>query len=105
MATDNLSIGATPAEESCEQVGTPNYNPEKASKECRVFANQLKRQFGEPPYGARIGIKSNPHDAGNYLEVVVYYNDNIEEAIDYAFKIEAESPANWDEEAKKELGL
>jgi hypothetical protein len=104
MASDYLSIGATPAEETCAQVGKEGYS-EQSQKECRAFVNQLVRQFGQPPEGARITVKSFPHDFGSYREVCVVYNDNIEEAIEYAFKIEAESPANWDEEAKKELGL
>jgi hypothetical protein len=104
MASDYLTIGSSPAEEECAQVGKEGYG-EKAQKECRAFINQLVRQFGEPPYGARFSVKNFPHDFGTYKEVCVIYDENSEEAIAFAFKVEAESPANWDEEAKKELGL
>jgi hypothetical protein len=104
MASDYLTIGPSPAEENCASVGADNYG-QQSQRECRAFVNQLVRQFGEPPYGARIAVKSFPHDFGSYREVCVIYDDVFEEAIDFAFKIEKESPAQWDDEAKKELGI
>jgi hypothetical protein len=98
-----LEIGPTPCDEDCQQVGTASYNGARARIECQAFANQLLRQFGEPPQGARIGIKSFPHDFGSYSEVVVYYDDAIPESEAYAFRVESESPANWDGIARKEL--
>lgn len=99
---DFIEIGPTPADENCEQLG-PNYNPHKARKECYAFIHQLRRQFGEEPYGARLRVKSNPHDFGTYLEVVCDYNDNCEESQEYAFKCEGEAWPNWDDTAKAEL--
>jgi hypothetical protein len=104
MASDYLTIGSSPAEENCAQVGKDGYS-EQSQKECRAFVNQLTRQFGTPPEGARFAVKSFPHDFGSYKEVCVVYNDNIEEAIEFAYKVERESPAQWDDEARKELGL
>lgn len=104
MASDYLTIGSSPAEEECAQVGQDNYS-EQSQKECRAFVNQLTRQFGEPPFGARFAIKSFPHDFGSYKEVCVVYSDTVEEAIEFAFKVENESPAQWDEKAREELGL
>jgi hypothetical protein len=97
-----MEIGATPAGETCVQVGADNYNT-LARRECIAFKNQLLRMFGQPPEGASIGIKSFPHEFGSYMEVVVYYDDNCKEAIDYAFNIENNSPEFWDDEAKREL--
>lgn len=99
---DYLSIGPTPTGEDCAQVGSENYL-ERARRECKVFIAQLKRVFGEPPFGAHLSITSNPHDFGSYLDVAVVYHDDVEEAVKYAFKVEAETPEYWDEEAKKEL--
>ena len=104
MANDYVSIGSSPAEESCAQVGSDNYS-ELSRKECNAFVKQLIRQFGQPPEGARFTVKSFPHDFGSYKEVCVVYADHIEEAAEFAYKVENESPAQWDDEAKAELGL
>jgi hypothetical protein len=99
---DKLEIGPTPSGESCEQLG-PNYDPAKARRECRAFVNQLTRVFGCPPGNARFCITSNPHDFGTYHEVAVAYDDESKEENDFAYRVEAESPEYWDDEAKSEL--
>lgn len=104
MARDSISISCTPAAEDCEQLG-PNYDPVRARKECQAFIGQLRRMFGEEPAGARLKIVSNPHDFGSYLEVECVYNDENEEAMEYAFRCESEMPEYWDDQAKQELGL
>lgn len=102
---DFVCIGATPGEESCQQSGTDSYNAFKAQRECRIFRDQLVRVFGMPPEGARLSVKSFPHDFGSYLEVVCYYDDEYPDSVDYAFKLEAESPATWDQEASEALAM
>lgn len=102
MARDYVDIGPAPAGEDCAQVGTDKYY-DKAQRECKAFRNQLRRLHGVEPAGARIGIKSNPHDFGTYYEVVCYYDDSIPDSVNYAFKLEGESPELWDDEAKAEL--
>jgi hypothetical protein len=101
---DYITIGATPCEEPCAQVGADNYR-EQSMKECIAFKKQLRRQFGEEPEGAQIVTKSFPHDFGTYHEVCVVFEDENEVAVNYAFGVENSTPANWDEEARKELGL
>lgn len=101
---EDLYLGENPADEDGAQVGQPDYM-EKARKETRVFIGQLRRQFGNEPDGARLYVKSNPHDFGTYLSVNVSYNEKSEEATDYAFKLEGEFPEKWDDEARKELGI
>jgi hypothetical protein len=99
---DYLTIGSSPAEESCAQVGTDNYLT-RSRKECEVFIRYLRRIFGPEPEGAKLYVKSFPHDFGSYLEVCCSYEDSIPAAAEYAYKLEGESPGNWDEEALKEL--
>lgn len=101
MSYDYVDIGPTPASEDCEQLG-PNYNPNKARAECKAFINQIRRERGEEPFGARLTIKSNPHDFGTYLEVVCKFDENNEEAAEYAFSCEC-TAEYWDDEAKAEL--
>ena len=99
---DYMTIGSTPSGEDCAQVGSDNYYP-RMKIESKAFINQLFRKFGESPYGALLVTKSFPHDFGEYHEVCVLYNDENEEALDYACKLESECPEYWDEEAIKEL--
>jgi hypothetical protein len=101
---DKLELAPTPVEEDCEQLG-PNYNPARARAECKAFIGQLKRQFGDPPPGASLIVTSNHHDFGTYHEVAVRFEDGDRDAVGYAFRLEAELPDHWDDEAKRELGL
>ena len=99
---DYIEIGSVPSGEPCESLG-PNYNPVQAKFECRLFIEQLRRTFGEEPVGARLKIKENHHDFGTYHEVACNYNENNEEACEYAFRCESEMPEFWDEYAKEAL--
>lgn len=99
---DHIDIGSSPSEEDCAQVGQKDY-ADQARLECHTFIEQLRRMFGKEPEGANLAIKSNPHDFGTYLSVVCYFDDASEEATKYAFKLESETPAEWDERSKKYL--
>jgi hypothetical protein len=100
---DSINIGCTPSGEQCEQVGTPEYDSAKARFECNVFIRQLRRIFGDEPDGARLYVKSNPHDFGSYLEVECYFDDDNQASMDYAFRCEGEMPEWWDQAALDEL--
>jgi hypothetical protein len=97
------TIGSTPAEEDCAQVGSPDYE-QRARRECNAFKNQILRTFGTPPGSASISVKSFPHDFGSYLEVICNYDDESETESEYNLKCINETPTNWDEEALAELG-
>jgi len=99
---DYITIGSTPADELCAQVGSDDYET-RSRKECRAFLAQLRRQLGGEVGSAYLGVKTFPHDFGSYREVVCYFDDEDEEGRDYAFRLEAETPAKWDKEAKEEL--
>lgn len=104
MAQDSISIGPVPYEEACQQLGTKQYDAVKARLEAEVFKAQLLRMY-PAPLGAKLRVKSNPHDFGNYYEVEAVFNDTMDAAVDWAYKLESEGPANWDAEAKAALGL
>lgn len=97
-----INISSAPAREECAQVGTPDYH-KIARRECNAFKNQLTRTFGEPPNGAYLKVKSFPHDFGNYLEVVCYFDADISKSEEYALSLERNMPEYWDIEAVKEL--
>lgn len=98
--------GTTPPDESCAQVGSREYDYyDRARKEARAYINQLHRMFGNESDGARLSVKSHPHDFGTYLTVVCFFNPDDKAASDYAQKCESDCPTEWDEEARKELSL
>ena len=99
---DEMTIGPTPADETCAQVGAADY-AQTARRECRAFINQLLRVFGPEPDGARLFIKSNPHDFGTYYEVAVKYDPASAAACAYALDCEGKAPAHWDAQALDEL--
>ncbi len=101
---DFLSIGPVPCDEDCSQRGTEDFVL-NSTRECKAYINQLKRMFPNPEDKNFFKIKWSNHDFGMYPEVVIYYNDDIKISCEYAFNVESKSPAQWDEEAKKELGL
>jgi len=92
---DYIDLGSAPANEDCAQLGAPDYY-EKARAECTRFIQLLRRTFGDEPEGARLAIKSNAHEWGNYYSVVCYFDDEFAGAREYAFRLENDIPAYWD---------
>ena len=92
---DYMEIGPVPAAEECQQVGMPGYDPIAAKQECQRFIDLIRQVVGEEPEGARLVVKSNPHDFGTYYEVAVKYDVNDEIAVEYAMKVESEAPLTW----------
>ncbi len=107
LIRDSLYIGESPWDETCAQVGSDMY-PVNARNECQRFINQIRNHYGSEPQGARLYIKSNPHDFGSYLSVeceFVWDPSNDDDYTDwtpsqvYAFDIEGDDKGvlqNWD---------
>ena len=96
---DYLSIGSTPNEEDCAQVGSENYQ-ERARKECRAYMAQIQKHYPEPENGY-LKVKGNAHDFGTYYEVVACYDTADKEATTWAFDIEGDVLGvlyTWDDE-------
>jgi len=94
---DYVSIGSTPHNEACAQVGTPDY-AQRAKAECARFRDQIARHYPEPENGY-LAIKGFPHDFGTYYEVIARFDDTDEDAINWAFSIEADEKgvlADWE---------
>ncbi len=94
MAKDFIDIGSSPVEEDCAQVGSDDYRS-RARVECTRFIELIRQTLGDEPEGARLAVVSNPHDFGDYLSVVCWYEDTNEEAIEYAFRCENDAPIEW----------
>lgn len=102
---DYVFLGPAPAMEDCAQVGEDDYSA-RSRKECRAYVAQIKRHFAAKGIAIPDGflrIKSEAHDFGSYLEVACLVNN--EEEWDLALALESDGPENWDDEARKELGL
>jgi hypothetical protein len=92
---DHVNIGPVPCNEDCIQVGEENYQARSRTESLR-FLKLIQEVCGPEPENAKLVIKSFPHDFGSYIEVCVEFNDEDEQAIDYAYHCEAHAPANWD---------
>lgn len=90
-----MEIGPSPAAEDCVQLGTEDYAV-LAREECNRFIAFIRKHKGQEPDGARLAIKSNAHDFGMYYEVVCYFDDEEEQAVEYAFGCESDLPETWD---------
>ena len=99
---DYINIGPTPHDENCAQLGRDDYDT-RARKECAAYKNQLRRLYPEPA-GGRFAIKSFDHDFGRYFEVVAKFDDTDREAVEWALAAES-GAAEWDDDARAELGL
>jgi hypothetical protein len=93
---DYLTLGPVPSGEDCAQIGDDDYH-RKSREEGARFISLLRQVCGPEPPGARLCLKSFPHDFGTYYEVCCTYEDTNEPAIDYAFHVEAHTPESWDD--------
>lgn len=98
---DYISIGSTPCDEACAQVGQPDYR-RRALAECHRFIALLRKTFGPEPEGAELRVKAFPHDFGTYYEVVCHYDTDIPASVDYALHCEAQMPVTWGEETAEQ---
>ena len=103
MSHQIMTIGPSPCEAACAQVGQPDYE-EQSRRECQVFQRMLERMFPLPDgVPVRYVVKSFPHEFGAYREVCVRYEDTDGQACDHACMVEGNTPAEWDAIARYEL--
>ncbi len=103
MSYQTMTIGASPCEETCAQVGSSDYDT-RSRRECLVFRRMLERLFPlADDVPARFAVLSSPHEFGTYREVSVHYEDSDARACDHAYAVEANTPAQWDAIARYEL--
>jgi len=105
METDYISLGPVPYDENCAQVGEPDFKS-RASKEMTAYMGQLYRMFPEAEEKNVAFIKKWwNHDFGQYGEVVALYFAEDLDGLNFVLEVESGIPMNWDDEAKKELGI
>ena len=89
---DYMTLGSVPYEEDCIQMGK-----EGQKEECRKFVNMLREKFINIPEWASFSVKSNPYEYDYYYEAAVNWNDDDEESTQFAFFVESNIPARWDD--------
>ena len=92
-----LSIGSSPCDEDCVQVGEEDYWA-RMLLECKKFKELIHQSCGSPPVGARLIIKTFQHDFGKYAEVCVEFEEGNKEATEYAYRVDREAPTRWKDE-------
>jgi hypothetical protein len=104
---ETLTLGSTPANESCAQLGSPDYYT-KAQAECRRYIDALQAHYRakhagrDLPYGCTLKIRSNPHDFGTYYDVVARFDTSNPAAERAAYWLESNAPCEWPEENPEE---
>ena len=93
---DFLTIGSSPCDEDCLQLGSPEYTAQAAKAECQRYIECIRQHCGDEPLGATLRVKAFGHDFGTYHEVVCYFDDELQESVDYAFHVESYAPEQWD---------
>ena len=100
---DEFYLGSCPANEDCVQVD-PNSDYIPAMKaELRKYKELLEKLFPIPEdLSCYFTIRWESHDFGRYGEIVIVYNDEKEEEIEFALNVENNTPSTWDEDVKSE---
>jgi len=93
--TDHVTIGATPADEPCAQIGEEGYGL-KALAECNRFRRVIRAALGPEPEGSRLLVHASAHDFGVYYEVAFRYDSAEAAHRAYAARCESrEIPTKW----------
>ena len=98
---DYLLIDTTPWEETCTQIGDPDYYG-KARAEGRRMIAQIDKHYPLPE-NASMGyttLKSESHEYGSYYQIKIIYDDECELSTNWAYSIEGDDLGAlrcWDE--------
>ncbi len=96
-----IELGSTPINEDCVQVQSDKDYLVNMITECSNYVELLEETFPIPDELIGLtyfGRKSFDHDFGRYYEAVIYYDDEIEESVQFAYDVESNLPTNWKEE-------
>ena len=95
-----LTLGPVPYEEDCVQVNSNEDYLPAMNAEVKRFVNFLTERFLDIPENAYFGVKREYHDFGTYLEAAVYWDDEDEDATNFAYFVETNIPATWSDDSK-----
>lgn len=95
---DYITLGSSPLDEDCAQVGTDEYQ-----QRSRAELQQLKRMMQDIHPEIALGyytVKAFPHEFGTYHELCAMFDDDYEATVNWAFEAEDTVPAKWDDQAR-----
>jgi hypothetical protein len=95
---DFIELGPTPTDEESSQMGQENFY-EMNKIECEVYRRQLQQMFPNVNFRTKLF----PYEPEEYREVVVVFDDDNPESVDGAFRVEANLPDRWSDDAKRWL--
>lgn len=96
---DYLYLGPTPADEPCMQLGSKDWDLDKAREECKRYIQLLEKKFPGMPESCSFRVKVEQHEFGMSPEVVVSFDGAYPESVEYAFRVENNLPATWEDDA------
>lgn len=94
---DYMTIGSSPVDEKCVNVGEENYES-RSLDECNKYIALIRKKLGPEPHAAQLRTKLFPHDFGSYREVVCYFDDKEPASVAYSLACEAHGPQMWSDE-------
>lgn len=100
----DVFVGLAPSNVTAPRVGTPGYYW-RAWHGCRALVNQLRRTVGREPHGCRLHTKENRYEFGTQLTVNCAFPAGDKRGQAYAARCIECLPADWDAEARAEIGL
>ena len=95
---DYIELGSCPVNETCISVSNDDYMPAMRA-ECKRYKTMLEKRFPDIPSEAYFKIGTNQHDFGTYLDVRIIFNENNEEASDFAYFVEDNLPTEWNDDS------
>lgn len=92
-----IELGSVPGDEDCAQINSENYEKD-CKEECKRYITLLTKKF--PEFASKrveFRRRSFSHDFGVYYEVVVSFDENDEDAAEFAYFVENNLPATWND--------
>jgi hypothetical protein len=89
---DFIELGSAPSCEECVQLDKNKPYLDEMREECFKYKQLLIKMFPEGWFN----IKTFHHDFGDYLEVVIWYDNEDEKQVEYAYMVEANLPEYWE---------
>ena len=93
---DFVYLGNCPADEDPAQSIEPDYEV-KARIEVARYKRLVMSKFKDIPAEVSFKIRKEQHDFAPLYELVAEFDDDDEEACDFAFALEAHLPTRWEE--------
>ena len=100
-----LNFNAFPSNEPGQELGTPQYDHQKAHEEALAFIGLILRDIGPAPETANWSIHTNMNELGAFYSIRYNYDTVSKTQRHYGQILKVRLPREWDSTAINELGL